>query len=162
VAETIVVADPATVELVPDSIPPHWVIEGAPQACSRQLAESADGTASVIAWSCTAGRFNWNYAVDEMVHLISGEVFVTNEDGVTRRLGPGDMAYFHAGARTVWYVPDKVRKVAVCRQKMPRTMGYALRVWNRAVDKLTGFSARRTPTHRHPIMDTEGGCATVQ
>jgi hypothetical protein len=26
-----------------------------------------------MAWSCTPGRFEWHYAVDETVHIISGE-----------------------------------------------------------------------------------------
>ena len=65
----------------PRRIPPHWIIEGTPQARSKRLATSADGTASVMAWSCTSGRFNWHYAVDEILHIISGEVFVTDENG---------------------------------------------------------------------------------
>ncbi len=27
-----------------------------------------------------AGRFKWHYTVDETIHLISGEVFVTDEN----------------------------------------------------------------------------------
>ena len=49
-----------------------------------------------MAWSCSAGRFNWHYTVDETVHIISGEVFVTDHKGETHRLGPGDMAFFPA------------------------------------------------------------------
>ena len=63
----------------PDPIRPEWVIEGKPEARSKSLARSQDGASSVMAWSCTAGYFNWHYTVDETVHIISGEVFVTNE-----------------------------------------------------------------------------------
>ena len=140
-SEPIRFAAPAHVELVPDPIRPNWIIEGKPEARSLRLAESADGSSSVMAWSCTAGRFRWCYAVDETVHIISGEVFVTDESGATRRLGPGDMAFFPAGSRSTWTVPNEVRKLAVCRHSMPRPFGYMLRAWNKAVDMFTGFSA---------------------
>src|ERR1700754_1592266 len=80
-AMQIIFADPSTVALDPMPIPSGWIVEGTPQARARELARSADGTAVVVAWSCTAGRFNWHYGVDEMVHVISGEVFVTDERG---------------------------------------------------------------------------------
>ena len=68
----IIFADPTTVALDPAPIKPGWVVEGTPQARARELARSADGTSVVIAWSCTAGRFNWHYGVDEMVHVDLG------------------------------------------------------------------------------------------
>ncbi len=128
----IVIAPPAEVELVPAPIPTDWILAGTPEARSRQLARSQDGASSVMAWSCTAGRFNWHYTVDETVHIISGEVFVTNEKGEECRLGPGDMAFFPAGSRSTWWVPVEVRKLAVCRQAMPLPFGFALRAWNKA------------------------------
>jgi uncharacterized cupin superfamily protein len=140
-SERVMFAVPADIELAPDPIRPNWIIEGMPQARSKRLAESADGTSSVMAWSCTAGRFQWHYSVDETVHIISGEVFVTDEKGDVHRLGPGDMAFFPAGSRSIWHVPDRVRKLAVCRQSMPRPLGYAVRAWNKVLDTLTGFSS---------------------
>ena len=94
-----------------------------------------------MAWSCTAGCFTWCYAVDETVHIISGEVFVTDGTGATRRLGPGDMAFFPAASRSTWTISNEVRKLAVYRHGTPRPFGHALRAWNKAVDILTGFSA---------------------
>jgi hypothetical protein len=41
---------------------------------------------TVIAWSCT--RFRWRYQFDEMCHILAGEVFITDESGGARRLGP--------------------------------------------------------------------------
>jgi uncharacterized protein len=97
----------------------------------RELARSADGTAVVVAWSCTAGRFYWHYGVEEMLHIISGEAFVTDDAGVERRLGPGDMAFFPAGSRSLWHVPVAVRKLAVCRHALPKPLGFALRAWHK-------------------------------
>jgi len=129
--QPIVIAPPAEVELAPAPIPSDWILAGTPEARSRQLARSRDGASSVMAWSCTAGRFNWHYSVDETAHVISGEVFVTNERGEECRLGPGDMAFFPAGSRSTWRVPVAVRKLAVCRQAMPLPFGFGLRAWNK-------------------------------
>lgn len=127
----IVFAAPADVELLPAPIPQDWIVEGAPQARSKRLARSADGASSIMAWSCTPGRFRWHYIVDETLHIISGEVFVTDESGEQRRLGPGDMAFFPAGSSSLWHVTQDVRKLAFCRQSMPYLFGFALRVWNK-------------------------------
>jgi uncharacterized protein len=137
----IIFADPATVALDPVPITPGWIVDGTPQARARELARSADGTSVVIAWSCTAGRFNWHYGVDETVHVISGEVFVTDKGGVERRLGPGDMAFFPAGSRSLWRVPVAVRKLAVCRHALPKPLGFAVRAWKKLVALATGQSA---------------------
>jgi uncharacterized cupin superfamily protein len=153
----VVFASPANAELVPVPIPPDWIIEGTPQARSVRLATSADGTSSVIAWSCSAGRFNWHYAVDETLHIISGEVFVTNEKDEVRRLGPGDMVFFPAGSRSTWYVPHEVRKLAVCRHSMPRPCGYALRAWNKLVGIVTGNTAAPLEPQREPVVAPAAG-----
>src|ERR1700686_4607215 len=60
--------------------------------------QEIDGTSSGMAWACTGGRFDWYYALNETVPIISGEVFVTDENGKIHRLGPGDMAFFPAGS----------------------------------------------------------------
>jgi uncharacterized protein len=139
VSNPVVFAAPADVELDPAPIPADWIIEGNPQARSKRLAASADGTSTIMAWSCTAGRFKWNYTVDETIHLLSGEVFVTDENDNVRRVGPGDMVFFPAGSVSTWYIPDHVRKFAVCRHSMPRVAGFTLRAWNRVVGIVTGF-----------------------
>jgi uncharacterized protein len=134
VSSPVVIAEPATVTLVPDPIRPEWILEGAPQARSLSLARSRDGASSVMAWSCTAGRFNWHYTVDETVHIISGEVFITNEKNEICRLGPGDMAFFPAGSRSTWRVPNEVRKLAVCRHNMPWPLGLVVRAWSKVAE----------------------------
>jgi hypothetical protein len=142
----VIFAVPADVELNPDPIRSDWVLEGTPQVRSKRVAESADGTSSTMVWSCTPGRFEWHYLVDEMLYILEGEVFVTDENGAVRRLGAGDMAFFPAGAISVWQVTRDLRKVAVCSHRMPRIFGYALRAYNHLIDRLTGFSAGRGET----------------
>jgi hypothetical protein len=146
----VVFAVPAEIDLPPAPINPDWIIEGMPQAHSKDLARSADGTCTIVAWSCTPGRFNWHYAVDETLHVISGEAFVTDEQGDVHRLGPGDMAFFPAGSHSRWHVTQEVRKLAVCRHSMPGLLGLALRVWNRLINRLTGFYAAEVPVKGKP------------
>ncbi len=135
-SKQIIFAVPADVELSPAPIPPSWIVDGAPEARSKRLAMSADGTSTVMAWSCTPGRFHWHYHVDETLHIISGEVFVTDEKGECHRLGPGDMVFFPAGTSSFWHVTEPVRKLAFCRHAMPRPMGFALRAWNKVKNLL--------------------------
>lgn len=44
------------------------------------------------------------------------------------------------GSLSSWYVPNYIRKVAVCRHSMPRPCGLLLRTWNKLIDIVTGFS----------------------
>jgi uncharacterized cupin superfamily protein len=138
-SKSIVFAAPADVELIPAPIPRHWIVEGTPEARSKRLAQSADGASSIMAWSCTPGRFHWHYSVDETLHIISGEVFVTDADGEQRRLGPGDMVFFPAGSSSLWHVTQEVKKLAFCRHSMPRPLGFSLRAWNKLKTILGGI-----------------------
>ena len=126
-----VTVNPATVELAPSPFPAEWVLEGCPQAQATAIAHSRDGAMTVIAWSCTEGRFRWQYQVDEMAHILSGEVFVTDQSGTERRLGAGDTVFFPAGSSSVWQVTRAVRKVAVCHVAVPKLVGLGLRAWNK-------------------------------
>jgi uncharacterized protein len=155
-SQPVVFDVPADVDLEPDPIRPGWVIEGTPQVSSKCVAGSADGASSVMVWSCTAGRFVWCYKVDEMLHVLSGEAFVTNEDGTDRRLGPGDMAFFPSGARSIWHVPKEVRKLAMCRHTLPGPFGIVLRAWTNLIDLMTGFSSVKVSDAR------EGKCGAAE
>ena len=127
----VVTANPATVELAPSPFPVEWVLDGCPQAQATAIARSRDGAMTVIAWSCTEGRFRWQYQVDEMAHILSGEVIITDQSGAERRLGPGDTAFFPAGSTSVWQVIRDVRKIAVCHVAVPKAVGLGLRIWSK-------------------------------
>jgi uncharacterized protein len=155
VPHPVVFAAPADVELQPAPIPADWITEGSPQARSKRLGASADGTASIMAWSCTPGRFTWHYNVDEFIHIISGEIFVTDHEGQRRRLGPGDMVFFPAGSISDWHVTKEVKKLAVCRHSMPRPLGFVLRAFNKLVAILGGSGAASDPLQSRPELAVE-------
>jgi uncharacterized cupin superfamily protein len=130
-SQQVVAANPATVELAASPFPAEWILEGRPQARATAIARSGDGAMTVIAWSCTKGCFRWQYDVDEMAHILSGEVFITDESGTERRLGPGDTVFFASGSTCLWRITEDIRKVAVCHVAVPRLVSLGLRAWNK-------------------------------
>ena len=81
-------------------------------------------------WDCTAGKFRWYFGVDETVHILEGEVTVSDDGGNTRTLRAGDIGFFPAGTWMTWRVEKYVRKVAFLRHPLPQPFGSLLRVFN--------------------------------
>lgn len=98
--------------LVPSPIPQAWILEGHPTARSKRLAVSTDQLATTWMWDCTAGRFNWFYDDDEVVHVLEGSVLIEDAAGMQKRLQAGDTFLFPAGSWYQWTVPDYVRRIA--------------------------------------------------
>jgi len=136
---SIVIEAPMSTDLAElQPVPILPALAGAPAARSKVLARSRDRTSWIMVWECNAGRFIWNYGVDETVVVISGEVFITSDGGEERRLGQGDMAFFPAGSSCVWRVIDHVKKVAILRQDLPIPLGIGVRVWHKLLG-VTGW-----------------------
>jgi uncharacterized cupin superfamily protein len=106
------------------------------------VVRSHDLTSDVVVWECTAGRFECHYYQDETVMVVAGEVFITDEKGEERRLGPGDLGFFPAGTSCIWRVPESVRKIAVLRETMWRPVGLGLKIWKRLL-RIVGLPAVR-------------------
>jgi uncharacterized cupin superfamily protein len=117
-------------------INPDWVLEGDPCARISEWAESADGTTSHWTWDCTAGRFRWYYEVDETIVVIQGSVTLQVDDEAPVLLGVGDAAYFPAGHWVSWTVDSYVRKHAVVRVPVPRSLRYAVNGFGRRMHRL--------------------------
>ena len=117
-------------KLGPAPIRPSWILEGNPVARNRFLTKSADGAASTYIWDCTAGRFKWHYDIDETVTVVEGSVVVKDQNGDSHKLVAGDTAFFPAGCRAEWTVENYIRKVAILRVPMPKTLLIAKRVYH--------------------------------
>ena len=126
-AENRIALDVGRVMLSPSPIYSKWVLEGNPIARNKLLSVSADGTASSYIWDCTAGRFNWFYEVEETIYVIEGGVVLRDASGVVRRLRAGDSYFFLAGAHVEWHVEDYIRKFALIRTPLPRSLVLAKR-----------------------------------
>jgi uncharacterized protein len=108
--------------LVLAPIPKAWILEGDPVARKKLLAGSSDRLASTLMWDCTAGRFNWFYDEDEVIHVLEGSVIIEDAAGVRRRLQAGDTFLFPAGSCHQWTVPHYIRKVAFLHVPLSREM----------------------------------------
>lgn len=121
----IAMLDPRTVTLKEAPIRQDWILEGHPNATSAEIGHTHDGGTQFLVWRTSAGRFNWFYEFDESVTVLDGEVFLTDGANAApgnpaeRRLGPGDVVFFHVGSKATWRVPDHVRKVATIRYPLP-------------------------------------------
>jgi uncharacterized cupin superfamily protein len=115
-------------EMEPDPIPSEWILSGAPEARANKLMTSRDWSSTVVVWDCTPGSFRWRYSKDETVHFLSGEAFMTGDDGEEHRFGAGDIAFFPAGTACIWRVTEQIRKVAVVRETIWRPLGFVLKV----------------------------------
>src|SRR5215471_21612320 len=126
----IIIATPTAFELgaEPISIAPNWVLSGTPISRVKNVVRSRDWTSHIVVWECTRGKFKWRYRQDEVAVIVSGEAFITTEEGPERRLGPGDLAFFPAGSSCTWRVPEHVRKVAVIRETLWWPIGLGLKL----------------------------------
>jgi uncharacterized protein len=136
-------------DLTPAPISPDWILAGTPRARSKVLATSRDRTMSIMTWECTAGRFNWHYNQDEMVIVVSGEVFIINDKGEERRLGQGDIAFFPAGSSCTWRVTDRIKKIAVLRKDLPSPLGFGVLAWHLLL-RMTGIRGQSPLAPAHP------------
>ena len=108
--------------LAASPIPQAWILEGNPTARKKRLATTSDRLATADMWDCTAGRFNWFYADDEVIHVLEGSVVIEDAAGTRQRLQAGDTFLFHAGSRYLWTVSNYVRKIAFLYPPLSREM----------------------------------------
>lgn len=116
--------------LTPSPIKPSWIIEGKPEARSRLLSRSACKTAETLIWSCTEGKFNWYYNLDETVMILEGSIVLEGAGMPPKRYGVGDTIFFRKGAHAKWHVEKYVKKIAFCRMYNPFPLGLAIRTVN--------------------------------
>ncbi len=124
---TAIVHGTTSVELKPAPIQPDWILEGNPVARNAQLARSADRSSCTLIWDCTPGKFVWHYDIDETIHVLEGSIVLDDGVAPARRLGPGDVVFFPAGAVVNWTVETHVRKLAFFRRQLPMPVAIVVR-----------------------------------
>lgn len=92
-----------------EPVPADQVVEGAPQTGTAEL--GGVGEVEVGVWELTAGAMSDTEA-EEVFVVIAGTASIEFVDsGETLTVGVGDVVQLHAGERTIWRVPDRIRKV---------------------------------------------------
>jgi uncharacterized protein len=128
----------SNVELKPSPIEPSWIIDGTPEARSCVLSTSTCGSAWTMIWSCSEGKFNWYYDVDETIMILEGSIVLQAEAMSPTRYGAGDVILFREGAQAKWHVERPVKKLAFFRRTNPLGFNFPIRV----VNKLKRISRR--------------------
>lgn len=114
---TKVITAPANSELSLDPLPEREVVEGSRDARTFITAESSDESCRSGLWSCPVGTYRFFFAYEEHTYIIEGKVEVTDDlnGKVLHVLGPGDMAFFPVGSKTVWKIVEPLKKYFVMR-----------------------------------------------
>ena len=115
----MVVSTTGREDLEAHALAPEQIISGAPTTRRLTVAESPDEGMAVALWECTPGSFRWHFYSDEVVHILVGEVAITDHTGRTEVLVPGSVAFFAAGTHSTWVVRQTIRKLAVFRSAPP-------------------------------------------
>jgi uncharacterized cupin superfamily protein len=129
----LIEAGHCNVDLKPSPIEPSWIIEGNPEARSHPLSTSADRAATTLIWSCTEGKFNWFYDMDETIMILEGSILLESAGMPPKRYGPGDVIFFRRGAHAIWHVEGYLKKVAFFRQPNPLGLGLVVRAVNKVM-----------------------------
>ena len=131
-AATPIVCGRISVDLTSSPINRDWIVEGSPTARNALLARSRDRKSCTLIWDCTPGKFVWHYDIDETIHILEGSIVLDDGVSPSRRLGPGDVVFFPAGAVVRWTVETHVRKLAFFRRQKPKAVEILARVVRKA------------------------------
>jgi uncharacterized cupin superfamily protein len=115
-------------DVVSAPIDPTWILDGTPEARARRLTLVDDSGLSATLWESNAGRFEWHYGSDEMVHILDGEVEITPPDGPMFTARPGDVFFVPAGLVLRWHVRDHVKKIVINPVRIPLLRRLATRI----------------------------------
>ena len=112
-----VITAPKDSEMAIDLLPEREVIEGSREAKTFIVAEAEDENCRSGLWSCPVGTYRFFFPYEEHVYIIEGRVEVTDDrhGKVIHKLGPGDMAFFPIGSKTVWKITEPLKKYFVMR-----------------------------------------------
>ncbi|MCH2114883.1 MAG: cupin domain-containing protein [Pirellulales bacterium] len=95
------------------------ITNGNPIARGAISCQTEDKKVSSGYWSCTQGEFNWEFSWDEFVHILEGEVIITEDGGSSYTLKANDTAHFPLGLKTHWEIVKDIKKFFVVRTSEP-------------------------------------------
>lgn len=87
-------------------------IDGPMETRGRTIWNGASDRIETGVWECDAGRFTARFADrGEFIHIVSGRMTCTAEDGTVTELAAGDSMTFPPGWTGEWHVHEPLRKL---------------------------------------------------
>lgn len=85
-------------------------VEGNPTMKTWVQHTSADGGVISGTWEATPGSYHATYSAYEFVHLMEGQITITEDGGSPVTMKAGDAFVVDAGFKGVWKIEKAVRK----------------------------------------------------
>ena len=86
------------------------IVSGDPEQTVSFVYRSEDGHCAAGIWTCRPGKWHIDFPQHEFVHILEGEVVVTDGDGNAKTYRAGDAFVTPAGFAGTWDVRQPVRK----------------------------------------------------
>ncbi len=86
---------------------------GAPMQTSGHTMWSGENSSEAGIWECTAGPSYWSLEQNEFVHILSGSMTVTPDEGDSFLAGPGVTFLVPVGWKGTWEIHETIRKLYV-------------------------------------------------
>lgn len=99
-----------TIEPITDDLGGWEKVDGNPAMTTWIEYTSPDESMITGCWSATPGTYRATYASWEFIHLIEGEVIITQDGQVPVTLNPGDAFIIEAGFTGTWEIIKPVFK----------------------------------------------------
>ena len=73
--------------------------------------DAEDGSVASGVWECPPCKLDIpSYPVNEMMTIISGQLIITNAEGVEETFGPGEVVFAAKGAAMTWHITERLKK----------------------------------------------------
>lgn len=83
-------------------VDPKKLLAGQPMQTTHNMFTNKKGNFFCGVWSSEAGKWNISYSEDEFCYLISGKAIVTDAQGESFELNPGEAFCIPAGFEGTW------------------------------------------------------------
>ena len=95
------------------------ILVGDAEAHGTVLWQSEDKLLCNGVWSCTTGKFNWEYTWNETFYLVQGKISISIDNAESKEYNSGDLVFVTTGTNTTWTIIEPVRKVFHLESETP-------------------------------------------
>ena len=92
-------------------IPKACFTTDANEETTRRFYAEADGSVAAGIWECDPCQLDIDaYPVNEQMTIISGQLVLTNTEGVVETFGPGEVLFVSKGSKFNWHITERLQK----------------------------------------------------